>query len=234
MVDSATNNAFPATRPSSIGESNPPLQPNHVVAKLMYRVKSGVRRSLVMDKAIRETHHLGAREAGHRAQRPGALPASRAGVGGADRRWRPQPPEGAPAPGSRLGGEAPTAGRSAATCVCKPPKGGDGRRPAEPGGPTRSTTCVEEPAKAGSRASRGGPPRGGAAVPLEARPTSRAAKATGRPAGGRPARQLGEPARPGRAAKPAQRCWPERRSSHEVGAKFRMRVARRFSRSYCH
>ncbi len=199
-------------------------------AKQTYPATHRAPRTLAMDKAIRMAHHAGAREAGRRARRPGALPASRAGVGGAVHRCPPQRAEGAPAPGRWMGGEAPTAVRSAATCLCKPPKGGDGRRPAEPKGPTRSTACAEEPAKAGSRASRGGPPRGGSAAPLETRPTSRVVKATGRPAGGRPARQLGEPARPGRAAKPAQRCWSEGRSNHAVGAKFRTWITQRFSR----
>ncbi len=79
---------------------------------------------------------------------------------------------------------------------------GDGRRPAEANGPNRSALRAEEPAKAGSRASRGGPPRGGAADPLETRPTSRVAKATGRRAGGRPARQ-------------ARVCGPSRRAVGE-------------------
>ena len=125
-----------------------------------YLVKHREPYSFTADNVIRAARHLGAREAGRRARRPGALPASPADVGGAVHRCPPQRAEGAPAPGRWMGGEAQTAVRSAATCVCKPPNGGDGRRPAEPEGPTRSTTCVEEPAKAGSRAARGGPPKG--------------------------------------------------------------------------
>ncbi len=191
---------------------------NHDMTYPAYLVKHREPHSFTADNVMRAARHLGAREAGRRAKRPGALPASPADVGGAVHRCPPQRAEGAPAPGRWMGGEAQTAARSAATCVCKPPKGGGGRRPAEPEGPTRSTTCVEEPAKAGSRAARGGPPRGGAAVPLEVRPTSRAVKATGGGRGGRPARQARGSPRSAATAKPPCRSIDGRRSDHLVVA----------------